>query len=204
MVYNLIIVASSMYHSCYFAPSSCVFDALIHRKFDFFFAQLVIPLSALSIVSFAPRVRFLERILIILFALAIWLTLVLIGESFYIQLALAGISFLIIFVYWGVYALYFYKKKKEWTFPAYRWNYLALGLGYTGVAASLFATQSQNHNFYWAVHSCWHMVAAFGQYFLLLSKVHKPKHPELMSLDYIHTWRIASNRRMKQFGEIKK
>lgn len=207
MVYNLIIVASSMYHTCLFSSANCVFDAMTHRKFDFFFAQLVIPLSALWIIDFPAPYRKLERILIILFALGIWLTLVLIGESFYIQLVLAGISLLLILAYWGLYAVVMYKKDKEWHFPEYNWDHLASGLGYTAVASVLFATQLQNHKFYWAVHSCWHMIAAFGQYFLLLSKVSHPKYINLMSLDYIHTysWKHANNKRIKEFGEkIKK
>jgi hypothetical protein len=201
MVYNLIIVASSMYHTCLFSSSNCVFDAMTHRKFDFFFAQLVIPLSALWIIEFPPLYRKLERILIILFALGIWLTLVLIGESFYIQLVLAAISLSLILVYWLIYAYVMHKKDQEWHFPEYNWRFLGIGLGYTAVASVLFATQLQNHKFYWAVHSCWHMIAAFGQYFLLLSKVNRPMYASLMSLDYVHTWKVGSNRRIKQFGE---
>ena len=102
MIYLLIIINSSMYHACSGFSNACAFDAITHRHLDFFFAQLIIPLTALYIIDFPEKWAFLERILIIAFAFVIFITQVLWGESNLIQIVLAIISLVIILVYWTI------------------------------------------------------------------------------------------------------
>lgn len=162
-IYILIVVASSMYHTCNSYPGSCALPSETLRHLDFFFAQLLIPLTALYVIHFSARWAFLERIFIVAFAFGIFLVQMLIGESIYIQMIVASISFAIIVAYWTGYGIVYARL------PYYNWDWLIMGLGFTAVACSLFVTQLQYHLLYAYTHSCWHTIAALGQYYLLLS-----------------------------------
>lgn len=175
VIYLFIIAASGTYHACNSFSTTCLFQAATHKRIDFFFAQLIIPLTALYIVYFAPRYRFVERIAILLFALLIFVLEITTGVSFFIQIVLAGVSFLIIAVYWVWYASTARLYTGRARLPPYDWEPFFLGILLTLVACSLFATQSQWHPGYWAVHSIWHTNAAIGQYFILRIKPGAPK-----------------------------
>jgi hypothetical protein len=184
MIYLLILISSSMYHTCAGFANACAFDSMTHRHMDFFFAQLIIPLTALYIIVFPPKWAFLERILIISFAFVIFITQVVWGESNFIQMILAAVSLVMILVYWIVYAVTEFAKNPGagWHLPSYDWPMFVMGLGCTAVACNLYATQLQYHGTYWATHSCWHTLAAFGQYFILLI-LPRMEGAEYMSLD---------------------
>ena len=179
VIYASIILFSSMYHACNSFEGACVFHANFHRQLDFFFAQFVIPATALYIIIFPKEIQFLERILLILFAIAIVLVQVTVGEVFAAQLVITAIAFGCMVVYWSVYALWAWANEEEHYFPHYDWECFAWGLGLTGLSASLFATELQNHNLYWAVHSCWHSLAALGQYYLLCIRPAAPRYANM-------------------------
>ena len=162
-VYLLIIVCSSIYHTCNSFHGMCLgLPPHVPRFMDFFFAQLVIPLTALYVIELPDVLYWVKRVAIVTFGFAIFLLLQYFETSLTVQIALAGISFALIFVYWAVYAS-IYKK-----LPDYRWDYFCLAIGLTALSSSLFVVQLIMPRFYWAIHSVWHVNAAFGQYFLLL------------------------------------
>ena len=189
MIFLLIIVNSSMYHTCAGFAGACAFDSLAHKHLDFFFAQLIIPLTALYIVDFPDSLLYLERILIIAFAFVIAITQIVWGENNYIQLSLAGASLVIIIVYWIVYSVTQFAKNPDdkssgcFRLPPYDWQMFALGIACTAVACNLYATQLQYHQTYWSTHSLWHSVAALGQYFILMIWPMVKKDAEYKSLD---------------------
>lgn len=170
MVYSLIIVASSMYHICNSFRGVC-FGAspYVWRSGDFFFAQLVIPLTALYVIQF-PRTGYwylVEHVLIILFAVGTALGQVYFGTTLYLQLILSGISLALIFVYWTVFAIYQCRIGRDRWLPDYNWQYFSIAIGLAALSAALFTAEMQSHLFYWAVHSVWHVCAALSQFFLL-------------------------------------
>lgn len=181
-VYFLMMLASGFYHTCNSFASACVFEAQTHRKIDFFFAQLIIPVTALYIVKFAPRWHFLERWLIILFAVVIFVVELVTEEPFVIQLIVGLISVGMIAIYWTYfgYRKYQFEKKRGFTHPSfgipnYDWEPFSMGICLSVLACSLFATQKEWHIGYWAIHSVWHTLAAFGQYYILCIRDAAPR-----------------------------
>jgi hypothetical protein len=183
MVPILIIINSSMYHACNSFSSTCVFDAVIHREYDFFFAQLTIPLITLNVIEFKPGYYGLKRVLLISAAYIISVLQNTVGESSYVQLGIAGVCILLIIVYWIGYALYKQYTTGKMSLPDYNWDLFAVGIGLTGVACSLYSTEMQAPRLYWAIHSCWHADAALGWTFMQL--IHKWQDPnaEFAALD---------------------
>jgi hypothetical protein len=167
MIFLCIIVFSSLYHTCNSFEGACLFDAELHRKLDFFFAQFVIPATALYIIIFPKKWQFLERILLILFAIVIVIVQVTAGEVFYAQLLITAVAFAFMAAYWIGYCIWAHRTGQDHYFPPYEWECFTWGIALTGISASLYATELQNHTLYWAVHSCWHSLAAIGQYFIL-------------------------------------
>jgi hypothetical protein len=177
MIYILVLMCSTMYHACSAFNSACVFDARTHRRLDFFFAQLIIPLSALYVVYFTPRWRFLERILTVAFAFVILILLLTVGDSMYVQMALAGGALAIILVYWIGYAVV-----SGGHMPPYEWDHFGMAIALTSVSCVLYVTQLQYHLMYAWIHACWHSLAAMGQFFFLLIR-DVEEGAEFMSLD---------------------
>lgn len=183
-VYFLMMVASAFYHTCNSFPSACVFEAQTHKKIDFFFAQLIIPVTALYIIKFSPAYAFLERWLIILFAVVIFVIEVVADEAFIVQMVVGLVSVLMIAVYWIYFGIHKYRNEKyvlhsphpRFAIPNYNWMDFSLGIGLSALACSLFATQKQWHLGYWAIHSVWHTLAAFGQYFILCIRDEAPRY----------------------------
>jgi hypothetical protein len=191
MVYLFIVVASSMYHACLGFGSACHLSPTFYRAVDFFFAQLVIPLTALYVIRFPPRYYWIERVIILAFAFVIVFIQTTLGDSLYIQMILSAVSLILIVVYWIAYNVYrihnpqLYKGAFVWEIvpDIYIWDHFVLGIGLTLVASSLFSTQLQMPRYYWAIHSCWHATAAMGQYFVLF--IHKaPPNTRYAPLDY--------------------
>lgn len=173
-IFFLMIFASGLYHLCKAYSSTCVFDAQVHRKLDFFFAQLIIPVTALYFIYFPPKWRRLERWLIILFAVVLFVLEVLFDEAFFIQMILAIVGFFIIVFYWIGFAIDRFATEGKARLPHYDWNMVVLGIVFTFMAVSLFATQKGWPQGYWAIHSDWHILAALGQYFILLIRPAAP------------------------------
>lgn len=180
VLYLLTGICSSMYHACNTYQNACLFPAQIHRGMDFFFAQLLIPLTALYIVYFPLEYEWIERVLTITFAFAIFVILITAGDVIYIQIILVAISLCIILGYWLVYACIYRGE-----FPKYRWSAFGMAIGLTTVSCALFATEMQVHVMYWAIHSLWHVDAALAQFFLLIMR---PAAPKFATLDKQHEW----------------
>ena len=182
-IYIAIMVFSSMYHVCNSFEGMCVFDAHFHRQLDFFFAQFVIPATALYIIIFPRNCLFLERFLFIAFAIGIVLIQVTAGEVFTAQLVLVAAAFALILVYWIAYATWKWGSQKQRpSLPDYDWENFYWGIALTAIASSLFATESQNPSFRWAIHSLWHALAALGQHFLLQIRPPAPRYANMDAL----------------------
>lgn len=109
-LYFFMIFASSFYHACNSFMDQCVLPADVGRKTDFFFAQLLIPVTALYIVKFPLRFAFIERWLILGFAVALYLVEIYFNEPLWMQIVVVGISVLVIAIYWISYAVAKYNE----------------------------------------------------------------------------------------------
>jgi Protein of unknown function (DUF3522) len=165
-LYFCMIFASSFYHA-YFGVS-------VARKTDFFFAQLLIPVTALYIVQFGRKLYFLERWLIIAFAVALFLVEVFLNEPLWMQLVVVGVSAFVVLVYWGWHAW------QRGGLPKYDWDNFALGIALSATACTLYVTQTEWHLGRAYIHSLWHVLAALGQYFILCIR---PEGERYASLD---------------------
>lgn len=162
-----IFVFSSMYHTCSSFYGACIFNYSTHRHFDYFFAQFIIPATALYIIIFPKCIQFLEHILIILFTVMVVIIQNEMGASFLGQKILVGSAFGLILFYWACYAFYQWAVKKEGPyFPHYDWDAFVWGIALTGVASSLFVIEAEGHHLRWATHSVWHALGALGQFFI--------------------------------------
>ncbi len=175
MVYGFIIVASSMYHACYAFGNTCHLDPLTYQTYDFLLAQLVIPLTALHVVRFPGRWQWVKRVAICSFIFIIsWVQLRL-GQDLYIQMVIASISLLIIVGYWFGYNIHRTLTVPNYSWQIvpdiYNWTAFGYGIGLTCISCALFVTQMQSHLYYWSLHSCWHITAPLGQYYIL--RVHR-------------------------------
>lgn len=180
ILYFFMIFASSFYHSCNSWSGHCYLSADLHRKTDFFFAQLLIPVTALYIIKFKGAWCFLERVFIFLAAAVLFVVEALSNEPFIIQVIIAGASFFAIIGYWIGYAFYTKKTEQKARIPHYDWTAMVLGVGTTALACVLFATQRTWHGGYPYVHSVWHVLAAFGQFWVLMTRPKRgPLYPVL-------------------------
>lgn len=175
LVYSFQMFASMAYHTCNSFSGVCFgLPPRLLRDMDFFWAQYLIFLTALNLIVFpvsSKAWRWTPPLLMaaagtLIFFLQRW-----IGESTILQFAIAAVSLGGLVVYWIAYAVYRWLQydRDGRLLPPYKWHYLTYGLALSGMASSLYVTEMQNHNMYWAIHSVWHMAAAFGQYFLLMA-----------------------------------
>jgi len=179
ILYFLMIFASSFHHAC-IGGINCVLPADFSRKLDFFFAQLLIPVTALYLIEFPQRIAFIERYVIWAFMVALMLVEFFFNEPLWMQLIVVGISLIILFVYWaifGCYAQHEYQQKtndfragRGCAFPKYDWIKLGKGISLSALACTLFATQERWPGGYDYVHAVWHTLAALGQYYILASR----------------------------------
>lgn len=167
VIYTLMVFASSFYHACNSYTGLCLFTPNLQRKTDFFFAQWLIPITALYIIKFSPEWYFLERWLIFLFAVAIFVVEAFYNEPFALQLIIVGICLVLIFGYWICFAIAKAQSGEKARIPTYDWKYFALGIALTALACVLFTVQSSWHLGYPYVHSCWHMLGGISQFFIL-------------------------------------
>lgn len=191
-LYFCMIFASGFYHTCNSFAGACVLPSLVHRKLDFFFAQWLIPVTALYLIHFPLRYAFLgeflrarkkitvsrvpsERWCILLFGAVLFVFEAVFQEPFWLQVAVAGFSVLMIVAYWTAYVAYYATHYGVPRFPRYQWEAFLLFVLLTGVACSLFATQANWHNGYAWVHTIWHIAAAFGQTAVLCTRDAAPR-----------------------------
>lgn len=180
VLYFFMIFASSFYHACNTWAGHCVLDARTHCKLDFFFAQLLIPVTALYIIKFKGAWCFLERVLIMFTALVLFIVESVSDEPFIIQGIIAGASFGAIVVYWIGYAIYTKHTEGRARIPRYDWSAMTKAVVCTTFACILFVTQRQSHTSYQWIHSVWHVLAAFGQYWVLQTRPERgPIYPVL-------------------------
>lgn len=173
IVYTFQMFASGAYHSCNSFSGVCFgLSPRLLRDMDFFWAQYLIFMTTLNLIMFPTgnKVwRWVPPLLAtaagtVIFFLQRW-----IGESTFLQFGIAFVSLGGLVIYWIAYAIYRWLEvdRDGPLLPPYKWHYLSYGLALSGMASSLYVTEMQNHNMYWAIHSVWHLSAAFGQYFLL-------------------------------------
>ena len=174
-LYVLMILASSFYHACNNWSGACVLPGNVLRKTDFFFAQLLIVITALYLIQFTPHWAFLERWLILLAAVALFVVEVTLDEPFMAQVIIAGVSFALIVAYWIGYACTARQRKGHRSFPPYDWEAFSLGVALTALACTLFSTQLAWHLGYPWVHSIWHTLAALGQFWILCTRKAAPR-----------------------------
>lgn len=183
MLFLGVLVFSSMYHTCNSFYGACVFNANFHRQLDYFFAQFTIPATALYIIIFPESIQFLERILLIIFAVMVVILQSQMGEVMLGQLILVASAFGFILIYWFIYAIYQWAiKEKGPYFPNYDWDEFVWGIALTGVASSLFVIEAQGHNLRWATHSVWHALGAMGQFFILRIREPAPRYANMDAL----------------------
>lgn len=163
-IYFLVVFASGSYHTCRSYSNLCIFSYQLHHNLDFFFAELIIPLSALYLIYFPIFYQWIERWLIILFAILIFGLQVYTDGAVVVQLVIVGVSFSLVSVYWiGHYVEY---KR----LPRYNWIMLSRGIFVTMLSVALFTTQGRYVNGYWAGHSVWHVLGALGQDYIIRAR----------------------------------
>lgn len=171
-VFNALVpFTSGGYHACR-TGTTCIFGLPypVFHATDFVVAQMAIPLSALYLVHWGAY-AWLERIFILGFLTGMILAVVQGASSFLAQGIIAGISIGIVLVYWAGYAITSYWDKGRPAFPRYDWGALLAGISYTGIAIGLFQLQNRlPMEWYWIIHSAWHIMAALGQWFILAVK----------------------------------
>jgi hypothetical protein len=145
---------------------------------DYITAILILPLTALYFVHWGDVWAPLERALIIVFVVLISAIVVqqdgsdsLVGTGL-----IAGAAILIPILYWIGYAVngaMQYPRKKCCSpsggiyFPKYEWGALLAGVAFTAIAVYLFLVQGTLvYSWTWVIHSMWHILAAFGQYYI--------------------------------------
>lgn len=181
VLYFFMIFASSFHHAC-IGGINCVTPADIARKTDFFFAQLLIPVTSLYLIEFPLKYAWLERWLIWGFMAALYFVEVFTNEPMLVQTIVVGVSVFLLIGYWilhGSYEARQYQKLhgrrpenpcKGCRFPNYSWYSLSLGIWLSMLAMGLFGTQGSWPGGYDWIHSLWHVLAALGQYWILSSR----------------------------------
>jgi hypothetical protein len=175
ILFGLMTLASGFYHACKSFSSLCIFDSETLRKCDFFFAQLLILVSALYLIEFPLRLQWVERMFIIgIFPIALFVLQMSFDGELLVQLIVTGVAAIGLFVYW----YWYHRKFGRW--PRYNWIMFTMAIAMITLAASLFSTQSLWPKGYAYIHSVWHINAALGQYFLLATR---RKAPRLANVD---------------------
>jgi len=180
-IYVCVLLASATYHSCNSFSATCLFDAATHKGIDFFFAQLVIPLSTVLLIYFPGAWNSIPWWFMVFMAGLLFVLEITVGEGFIVQMSLALACFVVLTVYWIGHAAYTKRSTGRAAMPLYNWSDFVMAIMLTFVAISLFSTQMQWHSGYWAIHSDWHVIGALGQYFLLTTKIAPPPPPPALA-----------------------
>lgn len=187
IIYLLIPFTSGSFHACD-EGFACVFPFVVHRNLDYIFAIFIIPLTALYFVHWGDTWAPLERFLIVTFALLIGLLVSLGGtadSATTIGLGLVLFAAVAVpIIYWISYAANAYM---QWPrpkykccqgtdyFPPYEWGAMLAGVSLTAIGIYLFLVQGTLvYQWSWVLHSMWHIMAAFGQDYILQIKAPEP------------------------------
>lgn len=189
-LYFLIVFFSGSYHTCRSYGNLCIFSFKMHQMLDFFFAELTIPLSALYLIWFPLRYQWVERLLIIAFAILIFVLQVYTDGDLVVQLVIVAISFTLVLAYW-IYMRYFTRRA---ALPPYSVVYFERGIALTALSVGLFGTQGRFMEGYWAIHSVWHVLGALGQDYIIRTR---PPADPLASVDARIGSRVGSKRFVK-------
>lgn len=180
VLYFLMIFASAFHHAC-LGGINCVFPPTIARKTDFFFAQLLVPMTALYLIQEPLKYAKVKRYVIWLFMVTLFSVEVFTDEPFLIQLIVVCASLVMLCAYWIIYALHASrccsdsKPKRSCRFPPYDWYNLSMGFWLSILAVSLFGTQGHWPGGYDWIHSVWHILAAEGQDYFVQSRTPAPE-----------------------------
>jgi Protein of unknown function (DUF3522) len=174
LVFTFQMVASAAYHTCNSFSWGCFgLPPLLLRNLDFFWAQFIVFMTAFNLILFPTYNKawqWTPPLLVAAAATTVFLLQRWIGESMMLQFGIVAFAFGGLLLYWIIYAIYMWLKDRDGPLlPPYRWKYLTYGLALSGMSSSLYVTATQTHNLYWAIHSLWHIAAALGQTFLLMS-----------------------------------
>lgn len=184
VLYFLMIFASSFHHAC-IGGINCVLPAEISRKTDFFFAQLLIPVTVLYLIEFSIEYAYLERYLIWGFMVLLYAVEIFSNEPFLVQCIVVGVSLGILLLYWLLFVVNEILEAEKYgpvddyskvvRLPDYGdWSELSSGLCLSVLAVGLFGTQARWPGGYDYIHSLWHTLAAFGQYWILCARPEAP------------------------------
>ena len=121
---------SFTYHLCK-SFGVCLFTSNQHSHLDFFFAQLLIILTALYFVAFSRRYPWVERGLIILGAIAVVILQITLNSDLIVQASLVGASVFFVLLYWFL----------RGSLPTYNMVYMTLGLSLIVGSVSLYTYQ---------------------------------------------------------------
>lgn len=160
-IYFLVIFSSGSYHLCKSYSGACLFEYQSHKQFDFVIAQVNIPVGALYFIYFPLSLAWLEWWTLLISLLLTTLVVTCFSAGFYIQCIISAAFFLVIFIYWGI----FYCLHGR--IPKYKWKEVMLGVAVSIIGLSMFQLQNVWPAGYWALHSLWHILIAFGQFFLI-------------------------------------
>jgi hypothetical protein len=191
-IFLCILIFSSWYHACFDVGDYqgehhdnvwCAFRHTTHRALDFFFAKMLVPLTGLYLVVFPPRYAYLERYYLYVNALLCvligiesyfaakygtvspheWVSASISDSQEYVPLVLSVAAF--------VMAQWLYVSLVHRLVPMYDWPDLLLGLLFQAGGLVLYWQQErQPAEYYWIIHSLWHLFSALGQYWLLESR----------------------------------
>lgn len=170
IIFFLLVFVSGFYHACYSEMDLCFVSHAIHHHLDFFFSNMLIPLTGLYFINFGKYFAFLERWLIVLTGFAIFLVVVDPNVSQEVlQYTLLGITTLLVLI--GCIL--------NW--KEFEASYVATGLLFTLIAFVFFVLSQQRHDEYWLLHGFWHVFAAIGQYYILGIRKAAPRYAAMDS-----------------------
>lgn len=148
---------SFTYHLCdpykYASIGACIFTIHMHHDLDFFFSQLLIPVIVTIFIYWQSK--WLEYTFIVVFGIAIGFTLH-VQNILYIIIA---ISVAVLLLYWTVHIL----RNKD--IVHYKEYNVVIGLVLIGCGVVLFTVDM--NDYYYVLHSLWHILIAYGAFFLL-------------------------------------
>lgn len=172
VIYSLIPFTSGTFHACE-QGFGCLFSFQAHTQLDYIFATLIIPMTGLYLVHWEDVWAPLRDIFLLLFALIISLVVTQVTQEdnmFIWQALIIGASVAIPIFYWigyYVYARYVMIGAKRY-FPKYEWGALLAGVSLTIAGVTIFMTQGMYaYQYVPDLHGMWHVLAAFGQTYLL-------------------------------------
>jgi hypothetical protein len=154
---------SLTYHLCKYYDY-CIFRIDILRFFDFFFAEAIIPYLTFSLIEFSIEYEWLHWLMLLTAGLFIALLQHWFEGTLLIQAIIVVTCVSILAIYWIV-----------WGIPRYKWYYLTPGITLLCLSITFFVFQAVYTPYYDVIHGMWHITAALGASFVLMSR--KKAHP---------------------------